>query len=252
MNGVFKKETVYLPLLFLLILIAGWEIVTKLFSINDYVLPAPSGIVHSAFQNHELIYQNLKTTALESLLGFFIGSGVAVFLGITIAESTTGRNILLPYIVGSNAIPVVAVAPLVVLWFGHGLWSKVIVSAFLCFFPLAINTYRGLAETPPFIRELFTLYGGTRKQFLFKARFPSAAPYIFTGAKLNATFAVIGAIVAEFLGAASGLGFGMLNSTYNLDVPKLWCYVIVSVLLGMSGYAIVWLCEKWYFRKTTN
>jgi NitT/TauT family transport system permease protein len=247
MSSLFKKEGPFLPLFFLLSLIMGWAIVVRLFAIEDYVFPSPLAIVRSIVENYELIYENLKITALESVLGFLLGSGVALFVGVLIAESSLGRRILLPYIVGSNAIPIVAVAPLVVFWFGHGLASKVVVSAFLCFFPLAINTYRGLSETPSVLKEFFDLYGGTRMQFLLKARLPFAAPYIFTGAKLNATFAVIGAIVAEFIGATSGLGFGMLSSTYNLDVPRLWSYLVASVLFGMAAYAIVWLGEKWYF-----
>lgn len=241
-----------LSLIFFVAILCVWQLSVRLFVVPEYVLPAPTAIVRSIVVNHSTVIANLKTTSVEAVLGFFLGSFTGLAFGVLLAESRLVGRVLLPYIVGSNAVPIVAVAPLVVLWFGNGLLSKVVVSAFLCFFPLSINTYRGLSETPPIMKELFQVYGGTRRQFLFKARFPYAAPYIFTGAKLNATFAVIGAIVAEFIGAASGLGFGMLSSTYNLDVPRLWGYLVISVALGMIAYGFVWCVERSLNIKTSS
>jgi NitT/TauT family transport system permease protein len=249
MNALSKKQGLLLPLLFPLLVIVVWALVVRFFEVETYVFPSPSAIIRSIGENQNLIWDNLKTTAEESVLGFILGSIVALVVGIVIAESSLLRRTLLPYIVGSNAIPVIAVAPLVVFWFGSGLAAKVVVSAFLCFFPLAINTYQGLSETPPVLKDLFDLYGGTRRQFLFRARFPYAASYIFAGAKLNATFAVIGAIVAEFVGGSSGLGVGMLNAVNDVDVPRLWSYLLTSVLFGVAAYAMVWFAEKWYFSK---
>lgn len=237
------------PTIFLVASLASWEILVRLLQIPVYVLPGPIAIIRSLVQNSNTISINLQTTVLESVLGFLLGSFVGLLLGISIAESKLMARVLLPYIVGSNAIPIVAVAPLVVLWFGHGLWSKVIVSAFLCFFPLCINAYKGLSETPEILHDLFTIYGASRWEFTIKARFPHAAPFLFAGAKLNATFAVIGAIVAEFIGATSGLGFGMLNASYDLDVPRLWAQLVIAVILGMAFYAFMWLLEFWYLSR---
>jgi len=243
MKLLFNK-TVLFSIAFLVAVVCAWEIVVRTFAVPTYVLPAPSAIISSIISNLPIVLTNLETTATEAALGFILGSGAGLCFGILLAESKLLGRLLLPYIVGSNAVPVVAVAPLVVLWFGNGLLSKVVVSAFLCFFPLSINTYRGLSETPTVFSDLFRIYGGTRREFLLKARFPFAAPYIFTGAKLNATFAVIGAIVAEFIGAASGLGFGMLSATYNLDVPRLWAYLVISVAMGMVAYSLIWCVER--------
>ena len=238
------NKTLLLSIAFFVAVLCVWELSVRALSIPVYVLPTPSAILRSLITNFPVIVTNLETTSIEAALGFLAGSVAGLFFGVLLAESKLLGRLLLPYIVGSNAVPVVAIAPLVVLWFGNGLLSKVVVSAFLCFFPLSINTYRGLSETPALFNDLFRIYGGTRREFLFKARFPFAAPYIFTGAKLNATFAVIGAIVAEFIGAASGLGFGMLSATYNLDVPRLWAYLVISVALGMLAYSLIWGVER--------
>jgi len=226
-----------------------WESTVRLLGIPQYVLPAPSAVVTTVITARSTLLINLRTTFLESFLGFLLGSFVGLGLGIVLAESRLAARAFLPYIVGSNAVPVVAVAPIVVLWFGYGLLSKVVVSAFLCFFPLCINTYRGLSEAETTLKELFAVYGSTRWQFLVKGRFPNAAPFLFSGARLNATYAVIGAIVAEFIGSNSGLGFGMLHASYNLDVPRLWGYIGVAVVMGMAFYGVVWGAEYWHRSK---
>jgi len=132
------------------------------------------------------------------------------------------------------------------MWFGYGFLSRAIVAAFLCFFPICINTFRGLEAADVHFRELFNVYGSTRIQYLLKARLPYALPYIFTGAKLNATYAVIGAIVAEFIGTTAGLGYGMVNALYNTDTPRLWAYLVVSIIMGMIFYGLIWLTEAMY------
>jgi NitT/TauT family transport system permease protein len=238
-----------LPVAVLVVVIAVWQGLTALLSIPAYVVPSPLNIWHALLDNGPVVANNIVVTMIEAVLGFVLGSAAGFVLGLALSRSRLVAMSLLPYVVGSNAVPVVAIAPLVVLWFGHGILSKVIVAAFLCFFPLAINTYRGLSETPEAFRDLFQLYGASRLQYLLKAQLPHASALIFTGAKLNATYAVIGAIVAEFIGATAGLGFGMLNATYNLDVPRLWAYLVVSVVLGMSFYCLVWAVEQFGFRK---
>jgi NitT/TauT family transport system permease protein len=234
----------FLPAAVLIAVVTLWQVSVTFFAVPSYVIPSPLDIWHALISNGGSLLVNIETTTLEAVLGFVLGSVAGFLLGLALSRSRVVALSLLPYVVGSNAVPVVAIAPLVVLWFGHGILSKVIVAAFLCFFPLAINTYRGLSDTPESLKDLFQLYGASRLQYLLKAQLPHAAAPIFTGAKLNATYAVIGAIVAEFIGATSGLGFGMLNATYNLDVPRLWAYLIISVILGMSFYALIWAVEK--------
>ncbi|MGH8628504.1 MAG: ABC transporter permease, partial [Gammaproteobacteria bacterium] len=227
-----------------------WELFPLFVGVPSYVFPRPSEALTALWQARELLKQHLLVTAAESVAGFFLGGLVGFTTGLCMAQWPTVRRTILPYVVASNAIPVVAIAPIVVLWFGHGLWSKCVVAAFLCFFPSAINTYRGLTEYEPIYSEIFRVYAATPVQFLVKFQLPNAAPFVFAGMRLSATFAVIGAIVAEFVGSDRGLGFGMLQATYNLNTPRLYGYLIVSCILGVLMYGAVVLVEHLLFPLT--
>lgn len=240
----------YVPAAFLaLVTLLSAEFAVSLLRIPVYVLPAPSSILISLTEPQTNVVLHVRVTLVESIAGFLLGSLSGFFLGVLMAQSRLAARTLLPYIIGSNAVPVIAIAPVLVLWFGHGLLAKAVVSAFLCFFPLCINTYRGIDYASPLYADLFLAYGASRIQFFLKAQMPCAIPFIVAGAKLNATYAVVGAIVGEFIGANSGLGFGMLQASYNLDVPRLWAYIFVSVFMGIVFYGVVWLADVTLLRR---
>ncbi len=244
-----KAITRILPIGFFLILLILWEIVPAIFKIPNYVFPRISDIIPAVIAAKETFFTNITTTFFEAILGFLLGSSVGFITGILMAEKKMFAKTLLPYVVASNAIPIVAIAPIIVIWFGHGMLSKVILAAFLCFFPLSINTFKGLNEYLPIFKELFFTYGASKNEFLYKFKLRNASPYIFTGLKLSATFSVIGAIVAEFIGATSGLGFGMLQASYNLNTPRLFGYIIVACIMGLSMYYLIVLIEKLIIKK---
>ena len=237
------------PILFAFLVIVFWEIIPLWFSVPSYVFPRLSSIAASTWAAKELLEVHFVTTFLESASGFALGSIIGFVVGLLMAESRLFSRIMLPYVIGSNSIPVVAIAPLIILWFGHGIFSKIVLSAFLCFFPLCINCYKGLNEYDVLYEELFRIYGANKVEFLIRFKLPNSIPFIFVGLKLNATFSVIGAIVAEFVGANAGLGFGMLQASYNLNTPRLWGYLIVSCLLGMSMYLVIVLVEKYMLNR---
>jgi NitT/TauT family transport system permease protein len=139
---------------------------------------------------------------------------------------------------------VVAIAPILILWFGHGLASKVAVTAFLSFFPLAINTMKGLVSYDRTVMDVFHVAAATPWQRFWKMRVPSALPYVFTGLKLNVTFSVIGAIVAEFVQADRGLGFVIMTAYRSLNMPRLWAAMLASAVIGIVFFALVALAER--------
>lgn len=242
------RKQIIVPVVVLAVVLAAWEIIVRLANVPHYIFPAPSRIAEALLDPGTQLLRHTTITTAESVVGFLLGSLVGLGLGIVLAESTSARLALLPYVIGSNAVPVIAIAPLVVMWFGYGFLARAVVSAFLCFFPLCINTYRGLQAADAHFKELFDVYGATRLQYLLKARLPFALPFIFAGAKLNATYAVIGAVVAEFIGTTSGLGHGMVHASYNTDTPRLWAFLVVSIALGVGFYCVVWLAE-WCYKK---
>lgn len=227
---------------FILILLA-WQILPPAVGVPSYIFPSLSEIAKAIVSNLTNVRVHLLTTLSEAILGFLIGSSVGFAVGVLMAQSRLFSSIALPYVVASNAIPVIAIAPIIILWFGHGILAKAIVSAFLCFFPLVINTYKGLSEYGTIYKELFNLYGASEKDFLLKFKIPNALPYMMAGLKLNATFSVVGAVVAEFIGANAGLGFGMLQASYNLNAPRLWGYIIISCAMGIAMYLLMYTFE---------
>lgn len=239
-----RLSTTGLPALSFLVLLSVWETVPWLLHIPTYLLPRPSAICIAIWDARAMLFVHLGVTAIEALVGLFLGGILGFLTGSGMAVFATVRRILLPYIVGSNAIPVIAVAPVVLLLFGHGWFAKAVVSAFLCFFPLSINMLRGLTEFDSVFLELFRVSGASDFEFLTRFRLPNALPYFFSALKLCATYSVIGAVVAEFVGSDAGLGFGMLQATYTLATARLYGYVIVSIALSLVMYASVTLIER--------
>ena len=225
-------------------LLLAWEIAPHIFGVPVYVFPPFSAVLFEFGRSCQLIAVNTWTTFQEALLGCFLGCLVGVLIGGTMARWTSLALALEPYLVASNAIPIVAVSPLVILWFGHGLLSKVVVAAFLCFFPICMNTYRGLVAYERTYSELFDVLGATKLEFFLKYQIPNAIPSILSGLRVSATLAVIGAVVAEFVSADSGLGFGMLQASYALNTPRLYAYLIASCGLGLLMYGGVLVVES--------
>lgn len=224
----------------LIVVFLLWEFLPQFFEIPQYIFPSISVIINKTFiLGREIAFLNTKITLIEAILGFLIGSTFGFLIGLGMAQSKIFSGVALPYVVASNAIPIVAIAPLAIIWFGSGIGSKIAVSAFLCFFPLSINTFKGLQEFPLLSEDLFKVYGASNTDFLIKYKLPNAIPYIITGLKLNAVYSVIGAVVGEFVGSDKGLGFGMLQATYNLDTAKLWGYIIIACIAGMVFYGLV-------------
>lgn len=238
--------------LFSILVLLAWEYLPGSFSIPEYIFPNFSSVVTSLIENKSNVFENSLTTLTEAVLGFFLGCSVAFSLGVLLALSRLWREALLPYVIGSNAIPIVAVSPLIVLWFGHDLFSKVIVAAFLSFFPFAINTYKGLEQITRAELDLFRIYGSTNQDIFWKLRLPKAVPFLFAGLKLSATYAVIGAVVGEFVGADSGLGYGILQASYSLNTPRLFAYLITSCAMGLMMYGLVALIERRFIKYDGN
>lgn len=241
---MFKETRFIAPILSLIVLITVWWLSVWTFQIPKYVLPAPNDIYMAVSESFQNVLKNLLITGIEAVLGLILGSVFAIIIGILMAQYSLFSKISLPYLIASNAVPVIAIAPILIIWFGNGMASKIVVAAFLCFFPLCMNTFKGLNDYTKPYENLFNIYGASKWDFLWKYKFFNARTYLFTGFKLNASFCVIGAIVAEIISSNKGLGFGILQATYSLNVPLLWGYILIACLLGLFFYGIVAIIEK--------
>jgi len=232
------------PIATMIIVGVVWEVTTIALEIPSYFIPAPSKIWSAFWGNPSALMFHSGVTLLEAVSGLIIGSFLGALLGTGFAYSRLLTRGLLPFVIAANTIPVVAVAPIIILWFGHGIESKIVVTAFLSFFPLALNMMKGLQSYDRTVMDVFHVAAATPAQRFFKMRLPSALPFVFVGIKINVTFSVIGAIVAEFVQADKGLGFVIMTTYRTLNMPRLWAALIISAVIGLVFFAIVTAVER--------
>lgn len=233
------------PAVFVVVVLA-WEYGTELFSVDEYVLPRPSQIL-DALQRQlgdGLFWSHLWVTTSEALLGFVIGVGAAMLLGTFISQIKVVEATLMPYIVAFQTVPKVALAPLFVLWFGFGLTSKVVMAAVISFFPMLVNVIEGLRAADADRIQMLTVFGATRAQIFRMVRLPTALPFIFAGLDIGIVFAILGAVVGEFIGAKEGLGYLLLQTNYNFDISGMFAVLVVLSVMGLVAHFIIRLLQR--------
>jgi len=222
------------------LLLAGsllaWEGLVRLFNVAAFIVPAPSSIFVALYRGiaSRVYVDHLWVTLSETLLGFLFGCALAFALGIAVALSRRFEYFLYPFIVMFQAMPKVALAPLIIIWFGLGLTSKVVSAALVAFFPLMVNTIVGLRSADEDRINLMRSLAATRGQIFWMLQLPNALPYIFAGLEIAMIFALIGAIVAEFVGAQAGLGMLMQSMNFTMDVAGQFSILLILSLLGLA------------------
>ena len=226
------------------LLLVVWQIVVTALGVSDFILPTPLQILKVTIRFFPQLLRHTWTTTVEILLGFAIGNAVAVAMAVCIVNSRVVERALYPLIIASQTVPKVAVAPLFLIWFGSGLTPKVVIAAIVCFFPTVVNTVQGLRATDERAIDLFRLVAASRRQVFVKLQFPSALPYFFAGLKISIALAVIGAIIGEWVGANSGLGYLIMYSTQTLRTDLMFAALLVVSLLGILLYLVAVLFER--------
>jgi NitT/TauT family transport system permease protein len=234
-----RPELVLAPVVFVLVVV-GWEFGVRYFQVPSYLIPPVSDIAVGLWRgldagpfSREGYWLHSMITLGEVLLGFFIGSAVGLVLGIVISQIRLLEATLRPYIVAFQSLPKVAVAPIVVMWFGYGLTSKVVIVCLLTFFPVLVTSMAGFHSVDLERIDLLRSLSATEWQIFRKVKFPSALPYIFAGLDMAAVFAVVGAIVGEFVGAQLGLGVEILQMNASMDVAGSFSVFIILSIMGL-------------------
>ena len=240
-----------LSCLLLVILVAGWELIVRVRAIPPLVIPAPTVVGESlmAHIRNGFLFTHLGVTLSEILLGFLAGSLFGVGLGICVALSPLLRGVLQPYLIASQAMPKLALAPIFVMWFGYGILPKVLITALISFFPLFENSVAGLNEVDRDALELFRALRATPWQTLCWLRLPNAVPFVVAGLKVAMVLSIVGAVVAEYVGANRGLGALIISSQGMMDTPLMFAVFVVLILLGVVLYEIVVLLERACLRR---
>lgn len=230
--------------IFFLLLLVAWQVVVDTRHVSDFILPSPLVILRTTLRYFPLMMRHTWTTTYEIALGFVIGNAIAVAAALLIVNSRLAEKAFYPLLIASQTIPKVAIAPLFIIWFGSGITPKVVITAVICFFPTVVNTVQGLKATDENAIDLLRLVAASRVQVFTKLQFPNALPYFFAGLKISIALAVIGAIIGEWVGANSGLGYVILYSTQTLRTDFLFSALFLISVLGVVLYLAVVLLER--------
>jgi NitT/TauT family transport system permease protein len=243
-------ETTALVILMTAALIGAWQLIVWAAGLQSDVLPTPEEVWSAFLSNFSLIITSCETTFYEALVGFFIAIGVGVGAAVIVVYSRRiGQRVLMPYLVGFNAIPKVAIAPVIVIWLGLGIASKIGMSILLCFFPIVVNTASGLTRIDTELLDYFKLMQASKTTVFLRARLPNAMPAFFDGLKIALPIAIIGAIVGEFVAAQEGIGYEIIVAYSHFQVPLVFASVLViavasallfQILVGVERLVIRW------------
>ncbi|HEX9018169.1 MAG TPA: ABC transporter permease [Anaerolineaceae bacterium] len=226
--------------------LVAWELVSRWSGLPSFILPTPKGVwlrFLATLEDGSLL-RNSSATLLEVVLGLLVGVVLATMTGYMVGKSHLLERVLSPYLVASQAVPVVAIAPLLVIWFGPGIPSKVLICALTVFFPVLVNTVVGVRAVPEHLRDLMRSMHATPLQMLRYLEIPAALPVFLGGLRIGATLSVIGAVVGEFVGADRGLGFLVNVGHGQYDTALVFVAIITLIVLALGLYGAVLLVEK--------
>lgn len=240
-----------LPLLAAAGLILLWQLIVWGFSVPTYMAPSPMQVLNAFAEDAGTLWNNFWPTLFEALLGFIAGNLVAILLAVLFVYSQTTEKAFYPIAVFVNTIPIIAIAPILVLIFGNGLTPKIIIAALICFFPTLVNMVRGLKAVNPATLDLMRVLSASESEIFWKVRLFSSLPFLFAALKIASTTCVIGAIVAEWIGSNFGLGALIIEATYNFRSPLLYATVFTASLLAVFLFALVTIAEKRLIRWKT-
>jgi NitT/TauT family transport system permease protein len=224
-------------------LVVLWQFVVWFFKIPTFMAPSPIDVAYAFRDNAGILWTNMLPTILEAFLGFVFGNLVAILLAIWFVHSATAEKAFYPIAVFIKAIPIIALAPILVLIFGNGLAPKIIIAGLICFFPTLVNMVQGLKSASPAMLDLMRVLSASNTEILWKVRLPSSMPFLFAALKIAATSSVMGAIVAEWIGSSFGLGALIIEATYNFRSPLLYATVVIAAVLAVVLFFIVSVIE---------
>lgn len=234
--------------LLLVATIVVWEVYTRLVDVPSYLLPRPEQIVNEFVEKPEVVINAFMITTVEAALGFIVAALLGLILAILIARSALLEEFLYPYLNIIRVTPVIAIAPLLTIWFGHGITPMIIVSTLIAFFPIVVTTALGLRSVDQDLISLMRTLNASEADILRKIRLPNALPYLFSSFRISAPLAVIGALVGEFVGASAGLGYLLVTARGRIDTSMVFLMVVLSALLGILAFAAVVAIERRFIR----
>ncbi|UJL45948.1 ABC transporter permease [Virgibacillus sp. NKC19-16] len=232
------------PVAAIFILIGLWQLATQVFSIETWLLPAPTDIVREGIDVFPGFLTHLLATTQLSITGFIIGTSVGLLSATLLHLSPRMRETFYPFLILSQNLPVIVLAPLLVIWFGFGSLPKLIVITIGCFFPIAVSALGGFQQTNRELTYYMKMMGASKLQLFWKLELPHALPAIFSGLKIAGTYSVMAAVIAEWLGAQEGIGVFMTLASSSYQTPRVFVAIIVVMLLSLTVIGLITLLER--------
>lgn len=240
MKNLLRLFIVFLTWLFI------WQTIVTLFHLPSYLLPSPWQVFTAFHQHIGLLATHSLPTLMETIGGFLIGILLGCIVALSMVFFKSLANWLLPLLIVSQAIPLFAIAPLLVIWFGYGMLSKIITAVMMIFFPITSAFYDGLQRIPPAWLELAQTLNANKWRIFFHLRIPAALPYLASGLRIAAVGAPIGAVISEWVGASEGLGYLMLNANARMQVDLMFAALLVIIIIALALYfSVDNLLKKW-------
>lgn len=239
---------IFIPIISLIVLIAIWETSTRLFQIESWILPAPSVIVLEAIMNWDNYQEHIGSTILLTILGLVIGVSIGIIIAVILHLVPLVKQMVYPLLLLSQNIPIIVLAPLLVIWFGYGTLPKIIIITLVCFFPITIAALDGFRQTNRELVHYMKMAGATKRQMFLKLELPHALPAIFSGLKIAATYSVMGAVISEWLGASKGIGVYMTLASSSFRTDRVFVAIILIIILCFTFFGLILLAERLVLR----
>lgn len=243
MLWIFKKG--WRPTAVLLFLLCIWELVVKLVDIPSWLLPSPSSILKEFFIGFSNLVPHLQSTIVLSTGGFMIGCTIGIVVAIILHLLPGVREAIYPLLILSQNVPIIVLAPLLVIWFGFGLLPKIIVITLVCFFPVTIAAMNGFRTTPQEMKHYMLMAGATKIQLFTKLEWPFALSAVFSGLKISATYSVMGAVISEWLGAQKGIGVYMTLASSSFRTDRVFVAIFIIMILSLVFFGVIMVAERW-------
>lgn len=236
------------PVFVVAVVLVTWQAATALFDIPKWMLPSPLAIVQEAWSIYPRLTVHTWASIKIALSGFAIGVSFGLLLAFALHLVPKLKQGVYPLIILSQNVPIIALAPLLVLWFGFGLLPKIIIITLVCFFPIAVSMLDGFLQTDRTLLNYMRMAGASRRQIFFKLELPNSLPYLFSGLKISATYSVMGAVIAEWLGAQEGLGTFMTLSASSFRTDRVFVAIFIIMVMSLVLFGFILLLEKWFIR----
>ena len=228
----------------IILVLAAWEAGVRALQIERWLLPTPSAIGAELVESRGLLLRHTLTTLEEVLIGFTLALVVGMGAAMAIAYSRIVERAVYPYVIASQTVPIIAIAPLLLVWIGYGIWPKIIVVVLISFFPIVVNMVDGLKSVDPDMLNMMRSLGAGRRQIFTRVQVPSSLPFLFSGVRVAIPLSVIGAVIGEWVGASAGLGYLMTRSAPQFLTERVFASIFVLSVMGVALFALVVLVER--------